>query len=134
LWLLPPSAAQEVNTKLSKLISSKIPSIFPDVSLPHFAPHITLATGLDESVFASDSAQAWLESLDLSTINSNEIEITFAGVKTGSTFTKKCYLQVRKPTALEGLAKQLQVQIFKNSEEEAMQWVKEKWDPHLSLL
>jgi hypothetical protein len=133
LWLLS-RASDEVTNKLSTIISSKIPSLFPDTKLPSFPPHLTLATDIDASLFSSRSPQAWLESLDLAGIDTQDMKVAFTGVETGNTFTKKCYLQSRRTMPIEKLAKQLHVQIFGSSEEEAIQWVREQWDPHLSLL
>lgn len=89
--------------------------------------------GIDSSFFEPNKPQAWLESLDLNVVRGGDVKIIFTEVKAGTTFTKKCYLQVRKTSSLEGLEKQLQRTIFKSSEEEARKLF-EEWDPHLSLL
>ncbi|KIW06575.1 uncharacterized protein PV09_02294 [Verruconis gallopava] len=138
LWLLPPPGATDINNKLSDLISTKIPSLFPDTKLPNFAPHITLATGIDESLLgakAVDGWPAWLNSLDLrSAAGVDEPQIIFDGIGVGDTYTKKCYLHVQRTRGLEMLAKRLQMQVFGSGEDRAADWVLNGWDPHLSLL
>ncbi len=134
LWLVPPPSSDQA-TKLSDLLSNTIPSLFPNIKLPRFAPHVTLVTGIDASTFAGESTQSWLDARDLNEINAEDVKIDFGCVKVGEMFTKRCYLQVSKSEDLVNFAAQLLSQIYgARKEDEVYKIVMKEWDPHLSLL
>jgi hypothetical protein len=134
LWLIPPPSSAQA-TKLANLLSTTIPSLFPHIKLPRFAPHVTLATGIDASTFAGELPESWLDARDFSKIDAEDVKVDFEGVKVGETFTKKCYLQVSKSGDLVNFAVQLLNQVYgPGREEEVYKMVVTEWDPHLSLL
>ena len=111
-----------------------MPSLIPDEVIFRFLPHITLLTGITPALSEPQDPQRWLESLYLTAFQGDEIKVVFTEIKTGSTFLKECYLQVEKTSALVGLQKQLQAQVFRIADDEFMQEAIEEWDQHLSIL
>ena len=104
-----------------------MPSLIPDEVIFRFLPHITLLTGITPALSEPHDPQRWLESLYLTAFQGDEIKVVFTEIKTGSTFLKECYLQVEKTSALVGLQKQLQAQVFRIADDEFMQEAIEEW-------
>lgn len=64
------------------------------------------------------SPDEFMENFGIGGLSKDQVQVKFQGVKTGTTFTKKCYVSVEKQ--YRGIG----------------QWVVDfaGWDPHLSLL
>ena len=129
-----PPRASAANIKLNKIINHRIPSLIPDDIVLRFLPHIRLLTGITPALPEPNSPQKWLESFDLTAFEGDEIKVVFTGIKSGTTFLKKCYFQVERTSALVGLQKQLQAHVFRIADDEFMEEAIEEWDPSLNIL
>ncbi|CAN8105593.1 unnamed protein product [Discula destructiva] len=92
LWLVPPSS-HPLHSILTTLITSSLPALFPaniTPPLPAFAPHLTLTSNIDPSIYGSDP-QGWLDSLPLPTAVAS---VVFERVITQDFFYRRCYLKV----------------------------------------
>lgn len=131
LWLVPPKGST-ITSKLQELISSDVPRIFQDVSPPDFAPHITLTSEIDPSLYGNDP-QAWLDSLDLS---EKHVHIRFLVVDTEAVFFRKCTLRVDKTFSdLDLIASESRrVGVLGGDAAAADDWTGMEYEPHCSLM
>ncbi|KAF8461914.1 2',3'-cyclic-nucleotide 3'-phosphodiesterase [Kalaharituber pfeilii] len=126
LWLIPP-AESEIDSKLSTLINITLPSLMPDIRLPHFRPHITLTSEVSPA-------------LDPTTVTSSiEVQtppdVKFHEVNVGTTFFTRVTLHLEKTAAIKALAADCRKKYVTNGDEEAAKrWSEEDYVPHLSLI
>lgn len=128
LWLLPPDdhPLQDALTTLIKQTSAHFKS-------PHlFIPHITLTSEISPEMYGEDP-QAWLDSLPI--VSKRELSIRFEKIDSEDVFFRKLYIKCEKLGGLEKLAKvcRKQVRGFED-DAKAVEWVKNVYNPHLSLL
>ena len=133
LWLLPP---RTVEAALSQLTRKTIPSAFGYCNpFPILAPHITLTSGIPDSVTdSSDNARLeWFHSLPLSLDAPPVVSIQSLAV--GDRVTQKIILLVHKERSLIDLAVQLRAMAVEGgSMKAAQEWAKTIWMPHITLL
>ena len=133
LWLLPPPT---VEAALSQLIRETIPAAFRYCNpFPILAPHITLTSGIPDSVTdSSDNARLeWFHSLPLC-LNAPPV-VTIQSLAVGARVTQKIILLVHKERSLVDLAVQLRAMVVEGgSMKTAQDWAKIIWMPHISLL
>jgi 2',3'-cyclic-nucleotide 3'-phosphodiesterase len=129
LWLLPPSAAHPLDSKLSTLIdqtSTRFES-------PHrFLPHVTITSEILASKHL-DNPQAWLDSLQFPP--ASDIGVRFEKLASEEVFFRKLYIKCEKAEGLKELAVVCRREVEGFSEDvKATQWAAENYNPHLSLL
>ena len=131
LWLIPPEGS--VFTKaIQSLISTKIPSLFPDTKTHDFIPHVTITSNVDPSLYGSDP-QGWLDSLQIDT--QGDIQVDMEAVEPGKPFFKKLTLRCAKDAGLLKLATVCRAEgVEGGDEEKAKKWADGDYAPHLSLL
>lgn len=88
LWLVPPPS-HPLHDIITKLISSTLPSLFPNSSSspPFFSPHLTLTSNIDPTVYGADP-QAWLDSIPFSSAR-----VVFERVMTQDFYYRRCYIK-----------------------------------------
>jgi 2',3'-cyclic-nucleotide 3'-phosphodiesterase len=128
--------SHHLDTTLTKIISTTIPSNFPSqgTALPHFTPHITLTSDIDISTL-KPSPEKWLDSLAVP--RGEDVRVKFKELAVGSTFTKKLFIRCERDD-IEGLATLCRWQGVEGGESgvgtaKAEKWA-ESWDPHVSLM
>lgn len=137
LWLLPPSS-DSITKTLTTIIEEDVPKLL-DEGAPSFEPHITLTSDVDLTNI--HRPQQWLQDL-ISQHNSaspKPIAVEFQQIGTAQRFTKKVYIQCQKEgekhSSLRALAAICrQSSSLCGDKMEAERWVREAWDPHVSLL
>ncbi|KAK4993860.1 hypothetical protein LTR50_000073 [Elasticomyces elasticus] len=95
LWLVPPESSS-LHTALTTLITTTLPSLFPDTDHPAFHPHITLTADIPPSTFAEADPQVWLDGLALPEGGGSGIDVVVGGVEVGESFVKKLTLKVEE--------------------------------------
>jgi 2',3'-cyclic-nucleotide 3'-phosphodiesterase len=128
LWLIPPQAHP-----LSSIIPSLIDKTSKQFQSPHrFLPHVTLTSEIAPSKYGDD-AQAWLDSLDLS--SNNDVQIEFERLGSDEAFFRKLYIKCKKSDGVKKLAQQCRQQVQGFEEEgKAKTWAEQQYMPHLSLM
>ncbi len=130
LWLIPPkdSALTKV---IHNLINQTLPSsLFPEASLPNFAPHITLTA--DTVPADLSNPQEWLQQLSLSHISG--LKIAIGELHVGDIFFQKMIQLCGKSEALRALAGTCRRAGTGEEEAEVEKWIEENYRPHLSLM
>ena len=123
LWLVPYRDS-EIHTVLADATARMVPSVLAaeDPLLPHFEPHLTLATHIP-SILARGDLQTWLDKIDLP----DEVDVDFQELAVGDAFDKKLFIRCRKSDSLLSLAsagrKHSLIKVFGRY-----------YDPHVSLL
>jgi len=159
LWLLPPPT-HPLHTRLNSLITSLLPTYFPQESssspdvVPHyFAAHVTLTSNIPPSLYGSDP-QGWLERAFA--IKATELakevypRVRFEKVDTQDVFFRRCFIRVgfEGVRNLAGLARAVGVHdegdsVERNGEGEVKfggeteKWLgewREAFGPHVSLM
>ncbi|KAI9698864.1 MAG: hypothetical protein M1820_007371 [Bogoriella megaspora] len=98
LWLVPPPDSP-IAKLLSSLITNTTPSHFPYLNPPPFAPHITLTSEIDPSIYG-DEPQKWLDQR-ISIRPNHQVTIRFEALDTESPFFRKLAIRVKKYSGLE---------------------------------
>lgn len=132
LWLLPPSESP-IQTTLSDLITTKIPSCFPGIHNVVFEPHLTLTSDIKmpPDIVANKQAQRWLDNMPLP--DKVNIDVRFKALDVGAAFFKKLTLSVDKEP-LERFGAYIRSTVVESGDmAAATRWVKE-WAPHVSLM
>lgn len=129
-----PPGKQTTHDILQELIESTIPAQFAHLkSPPKFAPHVTITSEIDPSIY-EDDPEGWLENLDLSISALNPV-VTFTQLDTEKPFFRKLTLRVEKDMALLALATECRaIAVEKGNERSAEQWCNTVFRPHCSLL
>jgi Cyclic phosphodiesterase-like protein len=112
-----------------------IPSSPCAKKFPLLSPHLTLTSGIPDSLTDSESIvhQECLESLSVSL--SAPPTVRFLSLDVGERITRKLTLRVAKESTLVDLAIQLRAKAVEGgSREAAGKWVKTTWEPCVSLL
>ncbi|KAM7203600.1 putative cyclic phosphodiesterase [Naviculisporaceae sp. PSN 640] len=133
LWLLPPKS-HPLHSILTTLITSTLPSLFPEIIPPSstenaselhgmdssvFPPHMTITSSVCPSLYGSDP-QGWLDSLPFPATGSpNGVKVRFHATATGSgdeakdvkgsiqsqdTFFRRCFIKVVLDESVRRLA------------------------------
>ena len=132
LWLVPREDSELYKT-IHDLITNKIPSIYPIAVPRHFAPHITLTSGINNPNAESSDPQKWLDSITLP--DPSNLEIAIQDVEVGSVFFKKITMKCQKTHELCELAATCRAAGVEGlGKHEAQTWVKESYLPHCSLM
>ena len=133
LWLLPPPT---VEAAFSQLTRKRIPSAFGYCNpLPILAPHITLTSGIPDSLTDSsdNTRREWFDSLPLA-LNAPPV-VSIQSLAVGDRVTQKITLLVQKEPSLVDLAVQIRAMVVEGgSMKAAQEWAKTIWMPHISLL
>ncbi|KAK4986011.1 hypothetical protein LTR66_008006 [Elasticomyces elasticus] len=103
LWLVPPEHSS-LHAALTTLITTTLPSLFPNTDHPAFHPHVTLTADVPPSTFAEADPQAWLDGLALPEEGGAGIDVVVGGVEVGESFVKKLTLKVEEDGGLVELA------------------------------
>ncbi|KAK8064603.1 hypothetical protein PG994_007241 [Apiospora phragmitis] len=115
-----------------------LPSAFPDLAGPAFAPHMTLTSEIDPAVYGEDP-QGWLDAVPWP--RAADVDVQLDQVATQDVFFRRCYLKVAFKEGVRniaGLARAAGV----SGEGHAFGPVTEKWleewrgafGPHVSLI
>ncbi|KAK8016897.1 2- 3 cyclic phosphodiesterase [Apiospora rasikravindrae] len=91
LWLVPPPT-HPLHATIAELIERTLPSTFPDLTGPAFAPHMTLTSGIDPAVYADAGPQAWLDAVPWP--RAADVDVRLERVATQDIFFRRCYLKV----------------------------------------
>lgn len=137
LWLIPPPS-HPLHGIISELISQHLPSAFPDVCGPPFAPHLTLTSNIPPALYG-DQPQAWLDAVPWPA--PGDVQVRLEAVRTEDVFFRRCYLKVAFDgvRGIAGLARARGV----NGEDGVVgggkteQWLDEwkaAFGPHVSLI
>ncbi|KAK8103651.1 2- 3 cyclic phosphodiesterase [Apiospora kogelbergensis] len=137
LWLVPPPT-HPLHAIISDLITRTLPSAFPDLTGPTFAPHMTLTSGIDPGVYGDDP-QGWLDAVPWP--RAAGVDVALDRVATQDVFFRRCYLQVAFEDGvrdLAGLARAVGVngegyEIGPVTREWLEEW-REAFGPHVSLI
>lgn len=133
LWLLPPSNSP-IQSILSDLITTKIPSRFPKLQNVVFEPHMTLTSdvSLPPDVAGKEQAQRWLDNLLLP--KKVDLNVRLESLDVGGQYFKKLTLSVDKgPLEFFG-AHVRSIAVENGDMAAATSWAKETWAPHVSLM
>jgi 2',3'-cyclic-nucleotide 3'-phosphodiesterase len=137
LWLVPPEDHPLYKT-ITSLIESTLPSQFPQLTGPLFAPHMTLSSNIDPSLYVTEGAQQWLDSIPFA--SASDVSIRFTDVKTQDFFFRRCYISVELKEGvrqLAGIARARGVLGEEEVGEKTKSWL-EEWEgafgPHVSLI
>ncbi|KAK4993566.1 hypothetical protein LTR66_005973 [Elasticomyces elasticus] len=95
LWLVPPESSS-LHAALTTLLTTTLPSLFPDTDHPAFHPHVTLTADIPPSAFAETDPQAWLDALALPEGGGSGINVVVGRVEVGESFVKKLTLKVEE--------------------------------------
>ena len=138
LWLIPP-ASHPLHGIISSLIAGDLPSRFPEVTGPAFAPHMTLTSNIPPAVYG-DQPQAWLDAIPWPAVAS-DVSIRFRAVRTEDVFFRRCYLQVFWNDGIRDLAGLARARGVHGEADatapKTAQWLDEwraAFGPHVSLL
>lgn len=135
LWLIPPSS-HPLYKIISELITEDLPSYFPELTGPPFAPHMTLTSNIDPAVYG-DKPQEWLDSIPWPA--ARDVQVRFETVRTQDVFFRRCYVKV----AFDGvrdvaaIARARGVNGEENIGTKTEQWLdewKSDFGPHVSLI
>lgn len=128
LWLLPP-----VDHSIDGVLTTLIDKTSVRFASKHrFLPHVTLTSEISSSTYDRDP-QKWLDALSLPA--GNEIQVSFEQLNSEDVFVRKLYIKCNATNSIKQLAQQCRRQVSGfETEENARQWVEEKFNPHLSLL
>lgn len=133
LWLLPPSDSP-IQLILSDLVTTKIPSLFPELHNVVFEPHMTLTSEitLPPDISGNKRAQRWLDDLPLP--KKVNVDVCLESLDVGAQYFKKLILSVSKGP-LETFGAHVRSTAVENGGmTAATSWVKETWAPHVSLM
>ncbi len=135
LWLIPPSS-HPLHQILSELISEALPSGFPSVTGPSFAPHLTLTSNIPPAVYG-DKPQEWLNSIPWP--KSPDVKVQLRAVRTEDVFFRRCYIKVASDgvRGIAGLARARGVNGEESVGTKTEQWLGEwsaSFGPHVSLI
>ena len=132
LWLLPPNDSP-IKSKLSDLITTKIPTCFPELYNVNFEPHLTLTSDvmLPPNVSGNNEAQRWLDDLPLP--HDVDLDICFESLVVGSHYFKKLTLSVDKGPLETFGAHVRSIAVENGNMAAATSWAK-VWEPHVSLM
>ncbi|KAK7914059.1 hypothetical protein PG985_011762 [Apiospora marii] len=137
LWLVPPPS-HPLHAIIAELIERTLPSAFPDLTGPAFAPHMTLTSGIDPAVYG-DNPQAWLDAVPWP--RAADVDVRLEKVATQDIFFRRCFLKVAFEKGVRdvaGLARAVGVngegyQIGPVTEKWLEEW-REAFGPHVSLI
>lgn len=137
LWLVPP-ASHPLSAVITKLIEATLPAHFPNAT-PHppvFAPHLTLTSNIDPSIYGSDP-QGWLDSIPFP--SRSGVRVRFERVKTEDVYYRRCYVKCgfEGVRDVAGIARARGVLGEQDVGDETEKWLSE-WEgsfgPHVSLM
>ena len=135
LWLVPPPD-HPLHKILSELIHTHLPSKFPELTGPQFAPHMTLTSNVPPETYGND-AQQWLDSIPWPAGES--VRVRLQTVKSEDVFYRRGYIKV----AFEGVRDVAGIARARGVNGEATigptteEWLKEwksAFGPHVSLI
>lgn len=133
LWLLPPSDSP-TQSILSDLITTEIPSRFPELNNVVFVPHLTLTSDITipPDIAGHKQVQRWLDDLPLP--NKANLDVRLESLDVGAQYFKKLTLSVNKEP-LETFGTHVRSTAVENGNmAAATRWAKETWAPHVSLM
>ena len=142
LWLVPPPDSA-LYAALSTLITTSIPSIYPNANPFTFHPHITLTA---DTVAAPSSTskgptpeeiQQWLDGLDLPSTTTINLNVQIKEPQVGTPFFRKLTLRCENTSELKALAAACRKKAGSGTgfgEEEVQCWVEVEYGPHASLM
>ncbi|RYP22121.1 hypothetical protein DL765_001880 [Monosporascus sp. GIB2] len=135
LWLIPP-ASHPLHGIISDLVSEQLPSSFPDLTGPTFAPHMTLTSNIPPALYG-DAPQEWLDSIPWPA--ARDVQVRFEDVRTEDTFFRRCYIRVvfEGVRSIAGLARARGVNGEETIGSKTEQWLEEwrsAFGPHVSLI
>lgn len=135
LWLIPPPS-HPLHRIISELISKDLPSEFPDITGPPFAPHMTLTSNIPPTVYG-DKPQEWLDSIPWPA--SGDVQVQLKAVLTEDIFFRRCYIKVAFDGVRDvaGLARARGVNGEESIGSKTEQWLDEwnsSFGPHVSLI
>lgn len=130
-----PPADSPLNAACDELICTTLPTLLPAGVQSHpFAPHVTLSSHIPASTIGP-SPQDFLDTLRLDDFAKSAVHVHFAGVKKGTAFFKKVYLQCERDAGLVALALRCrEVGVLDGHADKAAQWAGSEYDPHFSLV
>lgn len=137
LWLVP-DPSHPLHALITKLIEVTLPAHFAQATPapPKFAPHLTLTSNIDPSIYASDP-QGWLDAIPFP--GASEVNVEFERVKTEDVFFRRCYIKCgfEGVQRVAGLARARGVLGEEDIGEKTASWLAEwraSFGPHVSLL
>ncbi len=129
LWLVPPSESP-LSAAIAKIITQTLPARFPDLALPSFHPHVTLASNIP-SENVKDPHQ-FLDNLKIP--RAGDVKVFFEGLELGQEYFKKVTIRVAKD-GVKALARECRTMGVEGGDEgKAEEWVVSQYQPHCSLL
>ena len=132
LWLVPPEDSELYKT-VHDLIINQFPSVYPIAIPPHFAPHITLTSGINERDAESSDPQKWLDGITFPDLK--DLKVAIQDVEVGSVFFKKVTMKCEKTADLSELAATCRAAGVEGlGKHAADRWVEESYLPHCSLM
>lgn len=150
LWLLPPKS-HPLYEIISNLITSTLPSLFPDIILPaqsnasstnrgmdstFFGPHMTLTSDIPPSTYGNNPQQ-WLDSIPLPPVT---VRFAPEGVQSQDVYFRRCFIKVRLDKSvrlLAGIARARGVfgeEDIEPRTEKWLEWWRREFGPHVSLI
>lgn len=137
LWLLPPPS-HPLHKIITKLIEATLPAHFPNATPPPpaFAPHLTLTSMIDPSIYGSDP-EGWLEGIPFP--SGPDVHVRFERVKTEDVYFRRCYIKCgfEGVRDVAGIARARGVlgeqEVGEKTEEWLAEW-KGSFGPHVSLM
>jgi 2',3'-cyclic-nucleotide 3'-phosphodiesterase len=147
VWLVPP-ATHPLHATLTTLIHKTLPAVWENHSpepLPAFTPHLTLTSGLPESLTAAAAASLLatlsrpFEPAPAARADDGfpaPARVGFAGLSVGDRWATRVHLRVVKAGAQAGGLRRLAAgaRLEAAGEAGAREWVEGTWMPHVSLV
>lgn len=137
LWLVPPPS-HPLHAALTKLIEATLPAQFPHEAPrpPVFAPHLTLTSMIDPSLYGSDP-QGWLDGIRFP--RGSDVQVLFERVKTEDVYYRRCYVKCSFEGLRDvaGIARARGVLGEYEVGDETEKWLAEwkgSFGPHVSLM
>ncbi len=129
LWLVPPSESP-LTAAITRIITQTLPARFPNLALPSFHPHVTLASNIpSENV---KDPQQFLDNLKVP--RAGDVRVCFEGLEVGQEYFKKVTIRVADD-GVKALARECRAMGVKGGDEKkAEDWVVNEYQPHCSLL
>jgi len=131
LWLVPPQDSP-LNSSLTTLIHSQIPSTYPQTITTPFSPHVTLTADTIPPTQDSE-AQQWLDDIALPS-SVAALKVAIKEAQTSEAFFRKLTLRCNKSPELCALASACRRAGTGEGEGDVRVWVVGSYAPHLSLM
>ncbi|KAK4560574.1 hypothetical protein LTR86_005771 [Recurvomyces mirabilis] len=130
LWLVPPEES-ELYKAIHHLILQNVPAIFPDTTLPQFAPHVTLTS---DTTSDQEDPQEWLDNSTLPD-SVERLRVRIEQLDDGKIFFQSLIMKCEKSVELCELAVHCRVAGVKDTDSKTAEtWVQERFVPHCSLM